>query len=195
MDTTISYYDQNAEDFCRSTLTVDFSEIQNAFIKELPKGGKILDLGCGSGRDSLAFLKAGFQVTPVDGSAEICRITEDTLGIPVRQMNFEDLDGVEAYDGVFACASLLHLPYSKLEEEFRKISDALRPGGICYASFKYGDFEGLRNGRYFTDLDEARFDTLIRQITELDIIRQWKTVDVRPGREDETWLNVLMRKT
>lgn len=195
MDTTISYYDQNAEDFCRSTLSVDFSEIQNAFIKELPKNAQILDLGCGSGRDSLAFLRAGYAVTPVDGSAEICRITEETLGIPVRQMDFEDLSEVEAYDGVFACASLLHLPFSKLTGEFQRISDALRPGGIFYASFKYGDFEGMRNGRYFTDLDETRFNALIREIPKLETIRLWKTVDVRPGREDETWLNVLMRKT
>lgn len=195
MDTTISYYDQNAEDFCRSTLAVDFSEIQNAFIQELPKKAQILDLGCGSGRDSLAFLNAGFSVTPVDGSAEICRITADALGIPVRQMDFEDLKDIEAYDGIFACASLLHLPFTKLSEEFQRISNALRPGGIFYVSFKYGDFEGMRNGRYFTDLDEARFASLVRSIPELQTIRQWQTVDVRPGREDETWLNVLMRKT
>lgn len=195
MDTTISYYDQHAEDFCRSTLSVDFSEIQNAFIEELPKGGEILDLGCGSGRDSLAFLNAGFRVTPADGSEQICRITGGRLGIPVRQMDFEELEEREAYDGIWACASLLHLPLSKLTKEFERISDALRPGGILYASFKYGDFEGLRNGRYFTDLDEARFETIVREVSRLETIRLWQTVDVRPGREDEIWLNVLMRKT
>lgn len=195
MDTTISYYDQNAEDFCRSTLSVDFSEIRNLFIEQLPEGAEILDLGCGSGRDSLAFLESGYAVMPVDGSAEICQRAEEILGIPVRQMDFSELQETDAFDGVWACASLLHLPSSKLEEQFRRISDALRPGGVCYASFKYGDFEGLRNGRYFTDLDEDSFKTLLGKIPNLDIIRLWKTVDVRPGRENETWLNALIRKT
>lgn len=192
---TLEYYDKNAEDFVRGTLDVDFTKIQNRFLNLLPQEGRILDFGCGSGRDARYFHEKGFHVDAVDGSAELCRLARKLTGIDVRQMLFKDLDKVESYDGIWACSSILHLPSSELSEVLLKMIRALRRRGIIYTSFKYGESEGIRNGRYFTDFTEGKFDNFIAGIDGLRIMEYWITEDVRPGRGDEKWLNLILQKT
>jgi SAM-dependent methyltransferase len=155
-------------------------------------GGRILDAGCGSGRDSLAFLKEGYQVDAFDASEEICRLASRILGFPVECKRFEDLTGVSIYDGIWACASLLHLPKHELPPIFFKLATALKADGYLYASFKYGSFDGERNGRYFSDLTETGLSVAI-SASSLKITEQWLTEDVRPGRS-ETWLNTILIK-
>lgn len=192
---TLSYYATHAHEFTESTRDVEFSAMQQRFTSLLAPGAAILDLGCGSGRDTLAFLKAGFDVTAKDGSPELCRYAQELTGIPVRNELFQDLADVDVYDGVWACSSILHLPKDQLADVLRRISRALKPHGIVYTSFKHGDFEGMRNGRYFTDFTEPTLcDYLADATPELAIEQLWMTSDVRPGREDETWLNVILRK-
>lgn len=192
---TIAYYEQHAEAFADSTADLNFSETQDLFLAEIGKGASILDFGCGSGRDSKYFLDKGYRVTAVDGSAELCRIAEEKTGIPVRQMDFRDLDERDAYDGIWACSSILHLPAQELKDVLLRMEQALRAQGVIYTSFKYGDFSGMRNGRYFTDLTERSFTAFIAEITRLVIRKLWITCDVRLGRQDEKWLNVLLRTT
>ena len=98
------------------------------------------------------------------------------------------------YDGIWACSSILHVPTSELKSVILKMSEALKKKGIIYTSFKYGTFEGERNGRYFTDMTEETFALLIRDIRELEIEELWITSDVRPGRGEEKWLNLILRK-
>jgi hypothetical protein len=86
------------------------------------------------------------------------------------------------------------VPYDELTGIFKKITKALKPGGYLYASFKYGDFEGERNGRYFTDLTEERLAALIEPVAGLEIVETFVTGDVRDGRGGEKWLNVIGRK-
>lgn len=130
----------------------------------------------------------------VDGSAELCKAASEYTGIPVKQMLFEDLDEVEKYDGIWACASILHVKKAELPGILRKMSAAIKLNGIIYVSFKYGDFEGERNGRYFTDMTEDSMAQLLEIIPELSIEKQWITGDVRAGRGDERWLNMILRK-
>lgn len=191
---TINYYNTNAQDFINGTLSVDFTSIQNTFLNLLPAGATILDFGCGSGRDAKYFLDHGYQVAAVDGSAELCKAASEYTGISVKQMLFEDLDEVEMYDGIWACASILHVKRAELPSIFRKMSAATKSNGIIYVSFKYGDFEGERNGRYFTDMTEDSMAQLLEMIPELRIEKQWITGDVRTGRGDERWLNMILRK-
>ena len=191
---TIYYYNTNAQDFINGTLSVDFSSIQNTFLNLLPVGAAILDFGCGSGRDTKYFLDHGYQVTAVDGSAELCKAASEYTGISVKQMLFEDLDEVEKYDGIWACASILHVKKAELPGILRKMSAATKLNGIIYVSFKYGDFEGERNGRYFTDMTEDSMAQLLEMIPELRIEKQWITGDVRADRGDERWLNMILRK-
>ena len=109
-------------------------------------------------------------------------------------MTFDELDFDQAFDGVWACASLLHVPYAELTGIFKKIAAALKPGGFFSASFKYGDFEGERNGRYFTDLDEERLKNLLEPVAGLTVVETFITGDVREDRGEEKWLNVIGEK-
>lgn len=195
MKETLNYYEQNADQFIRSTRDADFSETQNRFLDCLKPGGKILDLGCGSGRDIKYFLQKGYPVEAIDGSAELCRAASEYTGIPVRQMLFGDFAGWEEYDGIWACASILHLPYRELQKITEVLAQALKPGGILYTSFKYGTYEGIRNARYFTDMTREKFQAMIDGIETLTIKEMWITSDIRKGRETEKWLNIILSKT
>ena len=140
--TTLDYYDHNAEGFAAGTLDVKFTAIQDRFLGYLAPGALILDFGCGSGRDSRYFLSKGYKVEACDGSAQMVKIAEKTAGIPVKQMLFDELSEVERYDGIFACASILHVPFKALPDIFRRLKRAVKRDGIIYVSFKYGDYEG-----------------------------------------------------
>ena len=192
---TLSYYDEHSSQFTKDTVNVSFSPIQDHFLQFVPDGGLILDLGCGSGRDSLYFLKRGYRVEACDGSGEMVRIATDLTGLPVKQMLFSELSGTDRYDGIFACASLLHVPFAELPDILAKIENALKTGGVAYISFKYGDFEGYRNGRYFTDMNEERLAQILPKPEHFKVLDMMITGDVRPGREHEKWLNVLLQKT
>ena len=195
MNKTLEYYNNNARSFVEGTQDVVFAEMQNSFLEYIPKGGYILDFGCGSGRDAKYFKEKGFHVEAVDGSEEMVKVAVNYSGLPVKLMLFQELDAIEEYDGIWACSSILHLDRIELISVMHKIHTALKAGGILYTSFKYGDFSGERNGRYFTDMTEESFGKLLRDIGGFDVIRLWITSDVRPGRDSEKWLNVILRKT
>lgn len=191
---TLQYYDRNAREFINNTATVDFTATQTRFVSKLEKGSHILDFGCGSGRDTNYFLSQGYQVTATDGSVELCKLAGEYTGISVKHMMFQELEEKEVYDGIWACSSILHLPFPELNDVFQRITAALKKEGILYTSFKYGNYEGERNGRYFTDMTEDRFSDFLKNIKGLELEEQWVTSDVRPGRGDEKWLNIILRK-
>ncbi len=191
---TIDYYNQNAKEFAEGTLFLDFKSKQEIFAGKLYKGAKILDYGCGAGRDTKYFLERGFQVDALDGSKELCRIAREYTGNPVKHALFRDLDATEIYDGIWACSSILHVPKEELAYIFGKMAKALKLSGVLYVSFKYGIFEGERNGRYFTDMTEDAFSLFLQGIENLTLEEQWVTADVRPERENEKWLNLILRK-
>lgn len=194
MINTLDYYNQNADDFIQGTISVDFAATQDRFIKKLAQGACILDFGCGSGRDTKYFLDKGFNVEATDGSEELCKRASEYTGITVKQMLFQELDAEEKYDGIWACSSILHLPKDELKGVLVKMADAVMDKGVIYTSFKYSEFEGERNGRYFTDFTLETFTEFIRDITSLKIEEYWITGDVRPGRGGEKWLNLILRK-
>ena len=193
-NSTLDYYNKNADSFTAGTIDVEFTVTQDKFLKLLPAGAYILDFGCGSGRDARYFLSKGYKVDPVDGSAELCKIAAKTTGVPVRQMLFTELEEVEKYDGIWACSSVLHLPKTELSDVLRRMIRAVKDGGYIYASFKYGEFEGYRNERHFTDFTEETFRDFIKDIPGVEILEEWVSADVRPGRGDEKWLNLILWK-
>ena len=190
---TIDYYNKNADSFIQGTVSVDFKETQDKFLKLLT-GKKVLDFGCGSGRDTKYFLESGFDVTATDGSEELCKSASTYTGIQVKHMLFQDLNEADCYDGIWACSSILHLSKDELRIVINKMSRALKPNGIIYTSFKYGNFEGERNGRFFTDFTLDVFEDFISDVKDIVIEEYWITRDVRPGREEEKWLNLILRK-
>lgn len=191
---TLSYYNTNTSSFVESTQSVQMTEAWNRFTSKLAPSSLILDFGCGSGRDTKYFLEKGFAVDATDGSSELCAAASKFTGITVKQVLFQDWKSEAKYNGIWACSSILHLDKSELKQVIGNIRDALLPSGIFYTSFKYGNFEGDRNGRYFTDLTEASFAELINEVSGFEIIEEWITSDVRPGREEEKWLNVILKK-
>ena len=192
---TLDCYNEKTEEFIDATVNVDFSETQDKFLSLLPQGAHILDFGCGSGRDTKYFLDKGFFVTATDGSVELCKFASELFGIEVKQMFFEELSEIETYDGIWACSSILHLPYAELKDVMQKMIRAVKSGGIIYTSFKYGTFEGERNGRYFTDMDEAKFNEFLQNFSDVKLEALWVKGDVRLGRSSEKWLNLILRKS
>lgn len=194
MNRTLSYYNDNAERYIQDTADVEFSETQDYFLNKLHLGAIILDFGCGSGRDAKYFIEQGFTVDATDGSTELCAKASELAGIDVKCMLFQELDENNKYDGIWACSSILHLPKNELKVVLEKMSSALKSNGVIYTSFKYGEFEGERNGRYFIDFTEETFRTFIKGFPELEIEELWITGDVRIGRGEERWLNIILRK-
>ncbi|ALR75223.1 class I SAM-dependent methyltransferase [[Enterobacter] lignolyticus] len=190
---SIRYYQQHAGDFFTATVDVDMRSLYAPFIALLPAQGTLLDAGCGSGRDSKAFKDMGYRVEAFDASAEMVALASGHAGIPVRRLTFSELDEAERYDGIWCCASLLHVPAAELPQAMQKLADALKPGGAWYVSFKYGDGEREKDGRHFTDLNEQTLENLVSPLAGIRIHTTWRTEDKRPGR-DEIWLNALLRK-
>ena len=191
-DVTTDYYNSNAQDFIDGTVNVDTGGLRERFLRYVPEGGSILDLGCGSGRDSKCFKDAGYMVTAIDASQELCIKASEYAGIDVRCMCFEELDDVGKYDGIFACASLLHVPEGELPGILDKINTALKPQGVLYASFKYGNFAGERDGRYFHDMNEESATELFTSVPGFKIEEMWQSQDVRRDK-DAYWINVIAR--
>ncbi|NLL36704.1 MAG: class I SAM-dependent methyltransferase [Fretibacterium sp.] len=193
MDKTIDYYNMNANDFYESTVSADMSTQYDMFEKRLYTGAHILDCGCGSGRDSKYFLSQGYEVTAIDGSEELCKKASNLTGLEVENMYFKDIDFEDEFDGVWACASLLHVSLDELPIVLKKISKAMKNYGVLYISFKYGDFNGERNGRFFADLNEDSFERIVDGIPEFILQEKCISEDVRPGRT-EKWLNAIIVK-
>lgn len=192
---TLDYYNEKAEDFIKGTVDVELTGLQEEFLDYIVHGGTILDLGCGSGRDSKMFLNKGFKVIAVDGSKDICKLASVYIGQDVINADFTEYSPNEELDGVWACASLLHLRSEDIINVINKVSSKLKPNGCFYMSFKYGEFAGMRNGRFFTDMTETSFNEILSKCEALELIEYKITYDARVGREDEKWLNVFCRKT
>lgn len=190
MDATDQYYEQYAAEFFGLTVGVDMSPVYQRFLAQLQPGSHILDAGCGSGRDAKAFAEAGFRVTAFDGSAQLARLASAHCGFEVANRRFDDVDEIAHFDGIWCCASLLHVPLSELPATFDRLWRALHPGGVLYVSFKHGQGEREHGGRRFTDADEATLQQWLGQLPDVDRIDLWLTDDQRPGRA-ERWTNAL----
>lgn len=190
---TISYYEKFVDSYIDETISCNFTDIENKFCKYIKPGGNILDVGCGSGRDAKYFIDKGYQVTAFDGSVKMSRRASQYLGMPVETVLIQEYAFHEQYDGIWCCASLLHLTLSEIETFLLKTEKALREDGIVYVSFKYGAYQGIRNGRYYTDLTEESFEKIVSNLRELKVIEMFQSSDVLTNRKQQ-WLNVILKK-
>ena len=190
MNENIDYYDKNAAEFIEGTLHADMSEWRRRFLKYVKKGGCILDAGCGSGRDSKAFMQDGFKVAAFDASTEMCKAAAAYTGLEVKQMMFQELDYCDEFDGIWACASLLHVSYDELPDVIRRLKRALKKDGVIYVSFKYGTEETTKGGRTFSNFTEKTVKTLMDN-AGFAIKECVVSEDVRPDRAGEKWVNVI----
>lgn len=188
---TLQFYENNAEQFAQDTLNVDMSALYERFLGRLAPSSRILDAGCGAGRDTAAFLRLGYQVEAFDASAKLVEIAQRVTGIAVQHSTFLNYSSAEPFAGIWACASLLHVPASSMSATLQHLAGLLQPQGVVYVSFKYGADDVERNGRHFTNCTEQRLQDFLAG-TGLSIVETWLTADQRPGRADEQWLNALL---
>jgi protein-L-isoaspartate O-methyltransferase len=192
---SIAFYEENAEAFFARSVEADMVHGWTEFTALLPPGARVLDAGCGSGRDALAFHRLGFEVTAIEAAGALAALARRHTGLPIQVMTFDQVAWREAFDGVWACASLLHVPRAGLPGTVRRLRDALVAGGVLWMSFKYGSKEREAGGRRFTDMDEASGETLVADVGGLELIGRSVSGDVRGDRADERWLTLICRRT
>ena len=192
---TLDYYNKNSEEYFNSTLNVDMTNTYKEFLKLVPKDGKILDLGCGSGRDSMNFMKLGYEVTAVDGSKELAKKASALLGKEVIASTFEELELKEKFHGIWACASLLHIKREDLKTVLNNLYNNLDDNGVFYMSFKYGEKEYVDDkNRYFNCFTDESIISFINENTKFNILDLYITED-KLGRVNEVkWLNVICKR-
>ena len=187
------YYSENAQSFFDATVDINMQALYDQFLPFVSAGGLILDAGCGAGRDSKSFIELGYKVHAFDASEELVSLASKLINQPVQYALFQTFKSNFKYDGIWACASLLHVPQNELAIVLTKLVSMLANDGVFYCSFKLGNEEVTRNGRTFTNLDENSFPNYIENLP-VTIIKQWRTGDLRDGRESEQWLNVILKK-
>ena len=192
---TLDYYNKNSEEYFNSTLNVDMTNTYKEFLKLVPEGGKILDLGCGSGRDSMNFMKLGYEVTAVDGSKELAKKASALLGKEVIASTFEELELKEKFHGIWACASLLHIKRKDLKIVLNNLYNNLEDNGVFYMSFKYGEKEYVDDkNRYFNCFTDESIISFINENTKYNILGLYITED-KLGRVNEVkWVNLICNK-
>ena len=192
---TLDYYNKNSEEYFNSTLNVDMTNTYKEFLKLVPEGGKILDLGCGSGRDSMNFIKLGYEVTAVDGSKELAKKASALLGKEVIASTFEELELKEKFHGIWACASLLHIKREDLKIVLNNLYNNLDDKGVFYMSFKYGEKEYVDDkNRYFNCFTDESIISFINENTKYNILGLYITED-KLGRVNEVkWVNLICNK-
>lgn len=199
--TTLDYYQTYAKDFFSQTINVDMQNVYQPFLEYLPKPHlsnqqKILDVGCGSGRDSVFFANQGFEVIAIDGSKSLIELAQQTdTRIDWQCLRFDEIakqSWQNQFTGIWACASLLHMPFDDLTKLLNDLIRCLKSDGILYASFKYGDSEREKDGRFFCDINEQRWQLIGEQLDSAKALKLWQTVDNRMDKRD-IWWNVLLK--
>lgn len=193
---TTIFYDSQAQDYCDSTVSLDLSRLHASFLRELRPGSHILDAGCGSGRDAKAFLDQGYRVTAIDASPQLARLATTYTGHICAVLTFQEMQFRAEFDGIWACASLLHVPTREMNNVMPRFVRALKPGGVFYISLKEGDGErNAEDGRFFNYYTAESFRGLLEGYPVLRETAFWKTPEIRSLRHREHWLNFLLIKT
>jgi SAM-dependent methyltransferase len=193
------YYNQHSAAFIETTRDVDMSDTRGRFLAAVPSrsGGsaRVLDAGSGSGRDSLAFRCLGYDVKAFDASPAMVSATQAHASVPTRLMRFEEFTWEHPFEGIWACASLLHVAEVDLPRVVDRLAAHLVPDGALYLCFKRGTGERVKDGRRFTDMTAESLAALLdgcSAFIEPDI---WESRDCRPDRASEMWVNAMVKKT
>ena len=199
---TLNYYDENAVEFACQTLSIDMHDLYELFINQLPQRDTqcILDVGCGSGRDANYFAKQGYEVTAIDASAELIQWAEQhhmSSRITWVHLDFSSIEKQaweNKFTGIWACASLLHVPFLELPFIINSLLDTFTDDGVMYVSFKYGKGERVDEERFFCDMNESRWTTIVAKIPQVIEYKIWLSADKRSSIENN-WFNITIKKT
>lgn len=193
---TRAFYDREAVDYCRDTLGNDLGDLYPSLLNTVPAGGLLLDAGCGSGRDTLAFIRKAFRVEAFDASRPMARLATELTGVQVDVATFETWRGPpERYDGIWAFASLLHVARADLPTSVGRLTDSLRPGGHLFASFKWGQEDRVdARGRHYTDLTVPAARSLFDAVPGMRSVKVWRERGPTALDRDASWVYVLARR-
>ena len=192
---SIDYYERYAIPYYEQTIDLDMSEEMQPFLDALPEGAEeILDLGCGSGRDSKTLDELGFYVTPMDGSGKMCELAEIYTDQEVLRLRFEEMDFDEVFDGIWASLALIHVPSEEIHTIMDKVLAALKPGGILYFSVYEGDRDGVYAGCYYRDYTELELRRLMKGFEGVRILSIRRSEGQGWNGNDWKILNVLAEK-
>ena len=190
---SLDFYNKHAFDYFVKTKDVLLSSNISKFLSLISKKRpKILDFGCGSGRDSKEFIEENCDVTAIDGSIEMCKLAQNYINKEVKCVNFLDFESKETFDGIWACASLLHLQRNEIPIVIEKLYQCLNENGILFLSMKKGTFEGFVDERYFTYVTEEEIIEWTK--ASFDVVDICTSKDKLPGRDDLIWINAFLKK-
>lgn len=193
---TLNYYNNNANEFVENTFSVDTTSTINVFVKNIPFGGSILDVGCGSGRDTKYFLELGYKVTAFDASLELANLASQKINHPVLHLQVQDMVWNNKFDGVYAMASLLHLPKEEVPKAIEKCLTALKDGGKFFASFKFGEGESFDNkGRYFSYFTIKELNDIMSKFPNVEKFEVVQSGTEDALKRDVIWLNISATKS
>ncbi len=191
-DSTVDYYEIYAERYVDGTVSVDMSDSLLRFVRHVRPGGRIVDLGCGSGRDLRWLREQGFQAEGIDASAALCRLADAHAGVPVRQVRIETWTPGARVDGIWANASLLHLGMQAIAAFFGRLSSLLAPGGAAFFAFKSGIATGWDgSGRFFTNFTKADLRRVLDGHPDLVLLDCWEGAD-KLERTGYVWLSFIL---
>lgn len=193
---TLEYYNKNAQLYCEQTLVGNLQENYEKFLSRLPSSAYILDFGCGSGRDSKYFINNGYKVKAIDGSIEMCKLARKYIAQEVTCMQFDELEDINTYDGIWACSSILHIEKEKLSDVLLKMINALKTNGIIYTSFKIGTGYEIKEGKYYNYLTKEEMELILDKISKnVKIIDYFETLpSTKREAKNTIWGNFIIKK-
>lgn len=190
-----AYYDEYADNFCRRTAALPMNPAYEPFLRQLPSCARILDAGCGPGRNAAAFRSYGYRVTAIDASPAMVRLAKRS-GINARVMTFQQMTFNKQFDGIWACASVLHVPHAEISEVLNRFARALNPQGILYVSLKEGQSERIaEDGRFFSYFTLNKFSDSLTSCGLFKLLKAWKMMGLDSSGTMRTWLNFLAAKS
>lgn len=193
---TLEYYNKNAKQYCEQTLEGNLQENYDKFLKQLPVNSYILDFGCGSGRDSKYFIENGYKVKAIDGSIEMCKLASGYINQNVECMKFEELKDIDIYDGIWACASILHVEKENLPTILDKMIKALKINGVMYISFKIGKGYVIEEQKYYNYLNKDEMEDILSKVNDnVQIIDYFETLPSTKRKVENTiWGNFIIKR-
>lgn len=191
---TIDYYNRNAAQYFSDTVNVNMSECCDRFLKYVIPGGRIIDIGAGSGRDIKYFKDRGYVVDGIDASEEMCRLAADYSGVEVSCERIQDWHPTKLYNGIWASASLLHLTIDEIEDFLLRTPDYLEANGVLSFSMKKGIRTGKDSeGRFFTAFSSELIRRIKKTCVAFELVDSWITEDGL-GRFNNKWVNIILKR-
>lgn len=191
----IAYYETHARAYADATRQIDLSRVHQRFLAYVEAHGQILDVGSGSGRDTRAFIDHGYAVDAIEPSAALAWRSMQFTGVKPRSIRVQELTDEARYDGIWACASLVHVPLKELPGVFSRLARAARPAAAIYLSFKVGSGDRYAvDGRLFTDLDEADLRALVEGTPNLKLAEVWFSGGEGIAQGRDKWINAILLK-